>query len=67
MQSIVELQTTTSSLQIMETSADILAQAPDINKLQIGKTTTNDYYFDIYTTKDSVDVVMDTDPTPPKY
>ena len=51
----------------METSSDILAQAPDINVLQIGDSETNDYYFDIYTTKGSVDVVMDTDPSPAKY
>ena len=51
----------------METSADILAQAPDINVLQIGEPTTNDYYFDIYTDADKglIDVVMDTDPSRP--
>ena len=46
----------------MITSADILAQAPAISKLRIGEQTTNDYYFDVYTTKNSVDVRKDNDP-----
>ena len=59
-QSIVNITATTTEAinyrQTMETSANILAQAPNLQWIQIGEMTTNIYYFDVQDTQGSVTV-----------